>query len=59
MTKTMIQRQLRNIRIELEWLARCEEVYNADWRFKPTPYSKRRARLVKTYWVLKALQANC
>lgn len=52
MTKTTIQCQLRNIRLELEWLARREEFFNPDWRFKPTPYSKRRARLVKSYWAL-------
>ena len=53
MTKNTIKRQVRNIGIELEWLARCEGDYNPDWRFKPTLYSKRRARLVKTYWALK------
>ena len=58
MNKTAIRRELRNIRYELEWLSRREEEYNPDWRFKPTPYSKRRARLVKTYWALKALQAR-
>ena len=58
MTKTTIQRQLRNIRLELEWLARREEFFNPDWRFKPTPYSKQRARLVKMYWALKAQQSK-
>ena len=53
MTKSAIQRELRNIRYELKWLARREEDYNPDWRFKPTPYSKRRARLVRIYWALK------
>ncbi|MCR4621713.1 MAG: hypothetical protein K5663_06485 [Clostridiales bacterium] len=58
MNKTAIRRELRNIRYELEWLSRREEEYNPDWRFKPTQYSKHRTRLVKTYWALKALQAN-
>ena len=56
MTKTAIRRELRNIRYELEWLARREEEYNPDWRFKPTPYSKRRIRLVRIYWALRTLQ---
>lgn len=55
MTKTAIKRELRNIRTELEWLAWCEKVNNPEWRFMPQPYSKRRARLVKTYWALKRL----
>ena len=58
MTKSAIRRELRNIRYELNWLARREEEYNPDWRFKPTPYSKHRARLVKTYWALIRLQAR-
>ena len=58
MTKSVIARELRNIRYELDWLARHEEEYNPDWRFNSTPYSKRRARLVKTYWALIRLQAR-
>ena len=58
MNKTAIRRELRNIRCELDWLLQCEEEYNPDWRFKSTPYSKHRRRLVKTYWALKALQAK-
>ena len=53
MTKTAITRELRNIRYELERLSRREKEYNPDWRFMPTPYGKRRTRLVKTYWALK------
>ena len=58
MTKSTIRHELRNIRYELKWLARREEEYDPDWRFKPTPYSKRRTRLVKTYWALKLLLNN-
>ena len=56
MTKTAIKRNLHNIRVELEWLAACEKAHNPNWRFLSSPYSKRRARLVKTYWALKVLQ---
>ena len=56
MTKTLIKRELRNTMIELEWLADREKTFNPDWRFTCTPYSKRRARLIKTYWALKAMQ---
>ena len=52
MTKTAITRELRNIRSELDWLLWREKAFNPDWRFKPIPYSKRRARLVKTYLAL-------
>ena len=56
MTKTVIKRDLHNIKVELEWLAVCEKAHNPDWRFMAGPYSKRRARLVRTYWALKAMQ---
>ena len=56
MTKTAIRRELRNVKIELDWLLWREQAYDPDWRFRSTPYSKRRARLVKTYWALKGLQ---
>ena len=56
MTKSAIRRELRNIRYELNWLARCEEEYNPDWRLMPMPYSKHRKRLVKTYWAFKTMQ---
>lgn len=56
MTKTALLYELRSIRAELAWLQKREEDYNPDWRFSPTPYSNRRARLVKTYWALKAMQ---
>ena len=58
MTKTAIRRELRNIRIELEWLAWREQIHNTDWRFTSRPYSKRRARLVKTWWALKTMQTK-
>jgi len=56
MTKTAIRRELRNVKIELDWLLWREQTYDPNWRFWSQPYSKRRARLVKTYWALKALQ---
>jgi hypothetical protein len=55
MTKTAIRCELRNVKTELDWLLWCEQVHNPDWRFRSQPFSKRRARLVKTYWALKAL----
>ena len=56
MTKTAIRRELRNVKTELDWLLWREQAHDSDWRFRSHPYSKRRARLVRTYWVLKALQ---
>ena len=56
MTKAAIKRELRNTKYELAWLLWREQQRNPDWRFTCTPYSKRRARLVKTYWALKAMQ---
>ena len=55
MTKIAIKRELHNIRCELDWLIWCEKVRNPEWRFMSQPYSKRRARLVRTYWALKGL----
>ena len=55
MTKAAIMRELHNIRVELEWLAWCDKSRNPEWRFISQPYSKRRARLVKTWWALKAM----
>ena len=56
MSKKTIAREIRNIRYELDWLLWCERKDNPDWRFRSTPYSKRRRRLIKTYWALKTLQ---
>lgn len=56
MTKAAISRELHNVRVELEWLAWCEKSRNPEWRFTSIPYSKRRARLVRTWWALKAMQ---
>ena len=56
MMKTALLYELCSIRDELAWLQKQEENHNPDWRFSPTPYSKRRARLIKTYWALKAMQ---
>ena len=53
MTKKAIAQEMRNIKSELDWLLWREQRHNPDWRFHPTPYSKRRARLVKTYWALR------
>jgi len=55
MTKTAIKRELRNVKYELDWLLWREQQRNPDWRFMSTPYSKRRTRLVKTFWALKAM----
>ena len=57
-TKTAIKRELRNVRTEQEWLMWCEQAHDPDWRFRSQPYSKRRARVVKTWWALKAVQAR-
>lgn len=56
MTKAAIRRELNNVKCELEWFAWCERSRNPEWRFTSLPYSKRRARLVKTWWALKAMQ---
>ena len=56
MTKAAIRRELHNVKCELEWLAWCEKVHDPEWRFMSQPYSKRRARLVRTWWALKAMQ---
>lgn len=58
MTKSAIRRELRNVKTELDWLLWREQAHDSDWRFRSQPYSKRRARLVRTYWVLKALQRH-
>lgn len=52
---TYLLHELRRVKDELEWLVWCEQRRNPDWRFTPTRYSKRRARLIKTYWTLKAI----
>ena len=57
-TKTAIKRELRNVRTELEWLMWREQAHDPDWRFRSQPYSKRRTRVVKTWWALKAVQAR-
>ena len=56
MTKAAIRRELHNVKCELEWLVWCEKVHDPEWRIMSTSYSKRRARLVKTWWALKAMQ---
>ncbi|MCR4885986.1 MAG: hypothetical protein K5919_03630 [Clostridiales bacterium] len=48
MTKKMIALEIRNIQYELDWLLWCERKNNPDWRFRSSPYSRRRRRLVKT-----------
>lgn len=58
MKEAVLMRELRNVRHELEWLLWCEQRCNPDWRFTPMRYSKRRARLVRTYWALEGLQAR-
>ena len=58
MTKTAIRRELRNVKTKLDWLLWREQQHNPDWRFRSQPYSKRRARLVRTFWALKALQTS-
>ena len=54
MTKKAIAQVIRNIKSELDWLLWREQQRNPDWRFRSAPYSKRRARLVKTYRALKS-----
>ena len=56
MTKAVIKREFHNVRVELEWLAWCEKAHNPEWCFRSQPYSKRRARLIRTWWALKAMQ---
>ena len=56
MTKAAISRELLKIKCELEWLAWCERSRNPEWHFISQPYSKRRTRLVRTWWALKAMQ---
>ena len=56
MTKAAIRRELNNVKCELEWLAWCEKSRNPEWRFTSIPYSKRRVRLVRSWWALKAMQ---
>ena len=56
MTKIAIRRGLHNIKCELEWLAWCEKAHNPEWRFRSQPYSKRRTRLVKTWWALQKMK---
>lgn len=56
MTKTEIAHELRNVRRELDWLLWCEALHNPDYRFRSSRYSKRRVRLVRTFWALKGLQ---
>lgn len=56
MTKTAMKRELRDIKIKLEWLSNCEKSFNHNWRFTCTHYSKRRERLVKAYWALMAMR---
>ena len=53
MMKKAVAQEIRNIKSELDWLLWRERQRNPDWRFRSAPYSKRRARLVKTYWALK------
>ena len=48
-----MKRELHNIQAELDWLLWCERKNNPDWCFRSTPYSKRRRRLVRTYWALQ------
>jgi hypothetical protein len=52
-TKTQAKKQIAEIKKELKRLATLEKVFNRDCMFHPTPYSKRRSRLVKMYWILK------
>ena len=56
MTKKAIAQEIRNIKSELDWLLWREQQRNPDWRFRSAPYSKRRARLARTYLALKAMQ---
>lgn len=55
MTKTAIKMAIRDTKKELAYCHGMEEIYSPEWRFRSVPYSKRRARLVKTYWALHAM----
>lgn len=53
MTKTRIKQELRTVKTQLERLASMEKIFDQSHGFILQPYSKRRTRLVKTYWALK------
>lgn len=55
MSKTQAKKQIAEIKKELERLDTLEKVFNRDCMFHPMPYSKRRNRLVKMYWILKGV----
>lgn len=55
MTKTAIKKAMRETKSELKYLHGMEELYNPDWRFTATQCSKRRSRLLKTFWALHAM----
>ena len=46
MTKTAIKRELRNVKVELDWLLWREQQHNPDGCFRVQPYSKRRTSTV-------------
>ena len=55
MTKTAIKKAMRETKSKLQYLHGMEELYNPDWRFTATQCSKRRKRLLKTFWAYHAM----
>ncbi len=53
MNKTTIIREMRITRQELHQLAALEALHDRTGGLIARPYSKRRARLVKTWWALR------
>lgn len=53
MTKTQAKKEIASIKAELQYLVYMEKIFNRDYMFHSMPYSKRRNRLVKMYWILK------
>lgn len=53
MTKTQAKKQIAEVKKELKRIDAMEKLFNPDCMFHSMPYSKRRNRLVKMYWILK------
>ena len=54
MTRSRAKRELTQVRHDLQALDALGKLYNRD-TFTLRPYSKRRTRLVRTYWALRAI----
>lgn len=53
MTKSKRRSLIRETKTELERLAKLERIFDPSSAFILRNYSKRRARLVRTFWALK------